>query len=215
MQGENQGREAGALILDDLEVFNQSKLCFEKEVQTEVWRQIMAYLEAWTNSNRLSGEAEAPTYFFFCPPSWNLGDDLGHVAWFEFQREGEEDSYNVADLCGVGTGRVGLRFKFATKLFGGRRNWLMITKRDEFVQFIERLNFAGFVSDTIGELYMQVIIPPSDIAAAWRSRDWKTALIPLGESLELVKANLDLFIEFVDWARSVSGQPDLGSPAVT
>lgn len=205
MQSDNENRAAGALILAEIEVFDRSKLYFDKEIRPEIWREILGYLETWKDANGLAGEAESETYYYFCPPAWSLGD-LGHLAWIEFIHDVEEGSYDIADLCGVGTGRVGFRFKFESLQFGGRKNWLALTKQAKFTDYVERLSAAGFVSDKIGELFMQVIIPPSDVSAAWTSADWETAFQPIADALATIKANLPLLEEFVDWARSSSVQ---------
>lgn len=206
MQGDNESRAAGALILEEIEVFDRSKLYFDKEIRPEIWREMLGFLESWRNQNGLAGEAESDSYFYFCPEAWHLGD-LGHLAWFEFQHDLNEGSYDIADLCGVGSGRVGFRFKFEPLQFGGRKNWLALTKQEQFTDYVKRLSASGFVTDKIGELFVQVIIPPSDLAAAWKSGDWKTAFQPIAEPLASIKTNLPLFVEFVEWARSSSGQP--------
>jgi hypothetical protein len=201
---EDAHRAAGALIIAEIETFDRSQAYFEREVRPEIWRALTSFFEDWKECHLLVGGTEnIDYYYFFALPSWHIGES-DYYAWFHFRQEDGSASSDIADLCGVGSGRVSIRFIMEPKHFGGRKVLTQYRRQAEYSALAAEISAIGFTPDPTGEFFAQIIIPGDKLASAWREGDCQLAFDPIAHTLSTIITHIDVFDRMVSAAKNAN-----------
>lgn len=204
-------RKAGALILSNLGMFNESAVIFENIVQLAILKAIDYTVETFAKENELDGEfnlAGDNEECWLSPVTWNISDpqeDAFYKASFDIKRINGDKDYLVALFCKQGSegGEVGFVFDIDPKQFGGRATWNSYIKNIN-QDIVSKLEKAGFKHQGKGKFFLPVHLDVIEIKAAWEEYgDENTedfagdCLAPLQSALQTIQANCGLFDEIM------------------
>lgn len=199
MADDNDGRKAGSIILRDLELFNRAAVFMEFEIQPVVHSEVDAAIKEWAETRGWGSGGDGEESFeelWVAPPQWHVeGDEWS--AWFQLgRREGHDsNSYQIADLFGVGETEYGLRFLVDHGRFGGKAAWNSFSKT--IGDLGQRLGERGWAHEGKGVFFRPLVLPAAVMAEAWANEDWTAALEPLGRALDALANDFEVFDELV------------------
>lgn len=194
--------KAGALILNKLAMFNEAALLMEQKIELEVFDKIQEIIADWTEGKKWKGEQEwhERDFIWLAPntKNWDPGDDELNYAWFAFNREGETNSYDVADLCNCGQTRLGFSFIVTHSYFGNKTKWKTFCKNIP-EKISQQLSNLGFV-DQGGNWFLPLTLDNVKLAKAYENDDYVDALEPLNRVLQTIFEAQPIFDKILEEA---------------
>lgn len=178
-------RQAAAIILNDLALFNKAAVFFEERVAPRIYEEIAGFVKEWSEAQGWKCADEVTndlTDVWVHPPEWEE-DKEAPLAWFTLERQQDTgNSYQLADMVGVGQTRYGFRFKPDHSWFGGRVAWKNIVK--DHSDLLLNLRELGWEHEgNGGYFFLPVELPAEQLAAAWETQNWTEAFAPLEQAL--------------------------------
>jgi hypothetical protein len=204
---ESDDRQAGAVILKDLALFNKAAIYMETEIDPLVRQEVSAAVAEWLEAHSWKGEADASESFdelWVAPPQWVGESDTSCIASFCLSRRSGSDSnsYEIADLFGVGETSYGFRFEVDYGSFGGRSGWNAYAKT--LSDLAQKLGELGWSHEGKGVFFRPVGLPSDQLESAWTNEDWSEATAPIGQALDALEAALPIFGAIIDGAKRKS-----------
>lgn len=191
---DNDSVRAGAIILRNLRLFDQATLFFERKLDVALSEAVDLHVRSWLDQHGWRGQTKVTSSFedlWVCPPAWMESED-DPFATFELRPQSDKsDSFELADLCGVGSTHYGFRFVVKHSWFGGKSGWNSALKNLQAQ--IDAISNAGWISEGRGMFFRPVQLSPDKLASAWETDDWSGALAPLTTEFEFMAANQKVF----------------------
>ncbi|MBP7338266.1 hypothetical protein [Niveispirillum sp.] len=167
---------AGFTILNDFKLFNKTVVYYETHMEPRVYAEIAEFLSGWLRANGWQSTYKPKqelTALWVRPLAWD-----GH-AWFQLERRrNASNSYQLADLCGVGEDRFGFRFRSEYDWKGGADEWIAL------------LVGHGWEHEGNGVYFLPVTLPAGQLALAWQRDDLRPAFEPLERALDRLKEDI-------------------------
>ena len=204
--------KAGALILSQLGMFNESVVFFENTVQPSILEGIDKVVEdfseenGWVGSFDLAGDLDC----WLAPSEWGLPDtedEIDPKAWFAVDTINDDDDYWIARFCGQGVagGEIGFHFYVKHKDFGGKNAWKAYAKRIDSA-LISKLVALGFKNIGEGVFFLPVHLDANLLASTWEDSgkfsDDDEVFDPVREVLEKLQQAKGIFSEIMSKAPS-------------
>ncbi|ASY74423.1 hypothetical protein [Pectobacterium polaris] len=184
-------RQAGAMILSQLKMFNEAVVVFENQIDGAFWKGFDQCVDWFLKDKNWKGEAEyeQKEYCWLAPKSWEQIPDVPKYFFETHSTVVSEVDYCLAVITGIGTEQAsfGFRFKVNIELFGGKR------KFTEFVKNInplhrEQLRSLGFDALANGEFFFPVLLNANQLADCWQEYGYFPAdheiFSPLNNAME-------------------------------
>ncbi|WP_431858660.1 hypothetical protein [Azospirillum sp.] len=196
--------KAGAIILNDLALFNRAVVFFEDQIDPLIRTEIGQVVSSWLEARNWSGKADVSGQFddlWVAPRQWKAPEEDKWYAWFGFGRRAnwEGHSFEIADLFGAGQADWGFRFLVEHAWFGGKTGWNAYAKG--LVELGQQLDGRGWVHEGKGVFFRPVVLPADKLASAWENEDWVEALAPLKRALDTLVDDLPIFDAIVNGAK--------------
>ena len=192
---EDEFTRAGTVILRDLELFNQATVFFEEHVDPAIRSTVSDLVKGWMQTATWQGHADASEWLSeiqLWPAAWREGEDQPFARFnFDYQDGDATESFQVADLFGVGQTKFGFRFLPEHSWYGGKSAWNVFAKT--LAPQIEPLAKAGWLHEGKGVLFRPVALSTDYLVSAWENKDWSHALAPLTAALEALERDQSLF----------------------
>lgn len=190
---------AGAVILKDLALFNKAAVFLENKIQPEICSAVVDLVSDWLKEHGWKGETDVSDdleEMWVCPASWEeeAGEPFAKFN-FGYRTRTDTNSYQIADLFGVGQSDLGFRFEVNYGLFGGRNGWKKTV--NELGEFLDEVIRNGWGHDGKGEFFRPVTLPAGLLVSSWKSGDWSEALAPLERELDALRADQALFYKII------------------
>lgn len=211
---------AGAIILKDLALFNQTAVFFEGQVDPVIRNAVGDLVQVWSRERNWKGEMDVSEGFealWICPSNWEEGED-NPFAKFRFCYEDVVDtnSYEIADLFGVGDSRFGFRFQPEYSWFGGKSAWNTAVKT--MADQIQKISNTGWIYEDKGVFFLPAVMDSTFLVTAWENEDWSEALSPLTEAVNKIEEDIKLFETIIRKAipkTSTAAESALRKPALS
>lgn len=211
---------AGAIILKDLALFNQTAVFFEGQVDPVIRNAVGDLVQVWSRARNWKGEmdvSEELEALWICPSNWEEDED-NPFAKFRFCYEDGVDtnSYEIADLFGVGESRFGFRFQPEYSWFSGKSAWNTAVKT--MADQIQKISNAGWIYEDKGVFFLPAVMDSTFLVTAWENEDWSEALSPLTEAVNKIEEDIKLFETIIRKAipkTSTAAKSTLGKPALS
>lgn len=205
-------KKAGALILSQLGMFNESRKLFENTVETAILdgfdRAVEKFAEVndWVGKFELSGD---DSECWLAPKDWNSaepGEEPDVKARFKVHCINDDDDYWTALFCGQGGsgGEAGFSFSVRpNKEKGGKTAW------NKYAQLIDPaliLNLAsdGFKNLGKGVFMLPVRLDVNLLASTWEENEKFSydddVFFPLVQALEKLKTAQNIFNQILNSA---------------
>ena len=197
----NDPKKAGALILNNLGMFNEAALLFTDEIEVKIFEKIKEEIEKWCQENDWEGKGDwYGDPMLVSQPTWKLDNDTRYKASFIFSYEKDDhvDTYSLASFCGCGKGHVGFWFTPDFGYFGKKQQWINFCNKS-LQAVITRLQKLGFKYDK-GYWFLPVTLSSTNLAVAYEGDDYTEALQPLIDSLDQLKEAQPIFDEIISAA---------------
>jgi hypothetical protein len=191
--------KAGAVILRDIELFNRAVVFMNEEILPVVHAEVEDAIKAWTEDRGWSGGGYGDVDFeslWVAPRHWQIEGDM-YSAWFELRRrEGHvSDSYQIADMFGVGQTQFGFRFRVDHGRFGGKIVWNAFSRG--IGDIAQHLAERGWTHEGKGVFFRPLVLPAALMLEAWESEDWAVALGPLDSGLNALADDGPIFDDLI------------------
>lgn len=211
---------AGAIILKDLALFNQTAVFFYEQVEPVIRNAVGDLVQVWSRTRNWKGETDVSEEFealWICPSNWEE-DEEKPFATFSFCYEDgvQTNSYPIADLFGVGESRFGFRFQPEYSWFGGKSAWNTAVKT--MADQIQKISNTGWIYEDKGVFFLPAVMDFTFLVTAWENEDWSKALSPLTEAVNKIEADIRLFETIIRKAMpktSTAAKSALGKPALS
>jgi hypothetical protein len=193
-------REAGSVMLSQLDIFNETVKLFENDIDPEIRAAIADVFIAAAENNWIGGYEDAVPELWLALSSWDAAEPDGKldlIASLDLVDVSEDSSnYFLAALCGLSGAEAGLKFFISHGHVGGGSIWRKYVqswkeKTPKAVLALEELGFKDLTGK--GEFFLPVIINTDALANAYRNNEYDEALQPLNNALEIVKQSLKHF----------------------
>lgn len=189
------GQKAGGIILRDLELFNRAAIFMEQAIEPLIHSRIDGFFKEWAEVCGWDFDGAGEDDFeelWVAPPQWRV-DAEDWFAWFQMgRREGHSsNSYQIADLFGVGQTEFGLRFRVGHSHFGGKMAWNAFSHT--IGEFGQRLGERGWAYEGKGAFFRPLVLPAALVSQAWESDDWAPTLEPLEKALNSLIDDVSVF----------------------
>lgn len=203
----SESRKAGSVILANLAMFDEAAILFENEIQPQILQELDKTIESWAKEQEWLGAFDehmenGQTWLF--PQEWhddNTEEEDSAKAWFALGfNHGEGNSYDLADLCGVGQDEMGFIFRVKYGEFGGKTAWGRFTKSLPMPILVSLQNL-GFNDCGKGVFFMPIKLNPSLLAAAWENEDYEEIMRPVIMVLENIQQSVTVFNEIFSLAK--------------
>lgn len=197
-------REAGALILSSIEIFNEAVKLFENVVDIEFWEAVSSQIKDVAEKKDMMGEFEnMESDWWLAPNAWSIDSDEREPTQAKFWLTNEGDfHYLIAAFCSPQCGSAGFRFVVNHSNFGGKAAWNKYAQdwsiEKEISNYVKQLEELGFGVRSKGEFFLPVKLNPADLAEAYRNEDYEKALKPIIEALDILHQSVDLFKKILD-----------------
>ncbi|CAI8951140.1 DUF4268 domain-containing protein [Pseudomonas sp. IT-P258] len=198
----NHNKQAGRMILGDLQLFNQAAVLFEQELEPEVLANFSELIQTWANDHRWSSmvDGEDIVGYWIAPPKWSFKDEKGGDRanpWYEIATVEESQNYCLANLCGVASTSVSLWFSVAEKDLGfeGKKAWkksLQIVAQ----KYADYLKPLGFIYDD-PYFHLPLKLDHAKLADAWGDDSYDELFEPLIAALEALEKAVPIFDEMI------------------
>lgn len=199
-------KKAGALILENLGMFNEAALLMEK-IEKKVNEAFNNVVKSWAAEQRWDGEftwGGGDDYTWVAAPEWNLGDEQENDYRIKFMFDYMEDlgaSYALAYMCGLAETRTGFMLELKTSAFGrGGKRWKEAVRgQAEILSQLQAMDF-DLADSRNGLLFLPVILSAEQLAVDWDNDDYSVALSPVVDALDKIKQALPLINKLVEIA---------------
>lgn len=197
-------RQAGAAILQDLELWNRSAIFLKQEIEAVAIKHCEEALVAWCKRHDWIKDGHALGNLeenWFCPRAWQRKNDYWY-GYFHFCRSPghSSNSYALADLVGVGQAKFGFYFSPGYAVFGGRKAWLAYV--GSYPMVIDRIAERGWHSLGEGEFFLAGELTLEMLQKAWDTGNWACLTGPLLDKMDKLLEDSPLFDELFAGALS-------------
>lgn len=205
----SESRKAGSVILANLAMFNESAILFESEIEPAFMEALDKTIESWVSEQKWIGlfNYHIDNQAWISLSEWHCTgteDEFDTIAWFNLEfGHGEGNSYDLADLCGIGQDEMGFTFRIKYGEFGGKSKWNKFFKVLP-VSINERLQALDFNDCGLGVFFIPIKLNPNLLATAWENEDYEEIMQPVIAVLENIKQSVPIFDEIFSLAK-VSG----------
>lgn len=205
--GTNSPLKAGALILDNLAMFNEAAILMEQQIETRVFEEVQDIVQEWARNNDCEGEMEwidGNENMWFAPKQWYLSPEeeiLQLAAYWFAPEDNQTNSYNVADFCGCGQTRMGFVFGASDEL-GKKKGWKKAWKQacealpETSLQELESLGFT-YINDVGGLWFLPTTLDNHKLAFAYENDDYDDVMEPLLRALGTIKKSIPIFTQLI------------------
>ncbi|WP_312262951.1 hypothetical protein [Candidatus Igneacidithiobacillus taiwanensis] len=184
------------IILNDLELFNKTKVYFEEAVWPKILSNINDLIETWAKQNdwKFGADEDDTLVGSTCyPNSWDPNDQ-----WFSLDYFGniaDTDDYILADLCGIGSSKIGLIYH--NNLQERKREWKRRINLylNDYLEKLRPYNFHYDDKDALS-FYIPISLDQKKLVDAWENDAYDEFLLPLSNTLESAKQALTVFDSF-------------------
>lgn len=164
-------RQAGALLLSQLKMFNQAAVVFENQIEPAFSKGFDQCVKQFVMTSDWHGESdiEEDDYLWISPSSWYVSEDKCKC-WFEnYQTESGEKDYLLAVLTHNATEKTayGFRLTLDTGIYGGVRN-LKHYVNEKTRPVLERLAAMGFEDHGKGNFFIPLYLDVGQLTECWR-----------------------------------------------
>ncbi|CDG16851.1 hypothetical protein [Xenorhabdus doucetiae] len=193
-------RQAGAMILSQLKMFNEAVVVFENQVDPAFWKGFDKCIDHFLKDNGWVGEAkfEQKESCWLSPKNWETEVDSWKY-WFETHfTECEENDYYLAIITntGIEQAEFGLMFKMNAGYFGGQKklnaytNGITQEYRDQLIKM-------GFDDRGKGNFFLPVTLDANQLAECWQEYgafpEDNDVFSPLRDALEKLRQSSIIF----------------------
>lgn len=198
-------RQAGALLLSQLKMFNQAAVVFENQITPAFWKGFDQRVKQFVMVNNWRGESdiEEDDVLWIAPTSWHESGDKCKC-WFEnYQTNCREEDYLLAVLTGNATEKTAFGFRLAldTSIYGGVPN-LKRYKNDTTLPVLEMLKEMGFEDHGKGNFFIPLQLDIRQLSECWLEYGKFSAehplFDPLADVLARLKDSIPLFDEILE-----------------
>lgn len=202
MEPNNNPRKAGALILNNIDMFNEAAILLEQHVEKKIFEELQKATQDWVEENGWVGGmdwVDDEENLWVAPKSWmppNFEEGDYPEVFFYFEYEDETYSYNVADLCGCGQTRMGFCFSRNDKLKKKIFKDLCKSIPTESLQKLESLGFKYDAGKP--RWFLPVTLDNNTLASAYENDDYDNVMEPLLRALETIREALPIFNGIAD-----------------
>lgn len=200
-------RKAGALILENLAMFNEAAVLYENVIQLEILEKLDDVIQNWAKETGWESETvwhtdDSPVWV--APLEWNHSGDNKEEpskAFFSlwYLEEDATDSYVVADLCGVGQTEMGFWFEIHHSTFGGKTSWNAFAKTIP-TEMAKKIAEFGFRDQLKGTYFLPIKLEHKEMASAWDNEDYAECFKPIVSALNTLKDSRSVFDELLAMA---------------
>lgn len=197
----NPNKQAGRMILTDLQLFNHAAVLLEKEIEPEILFSFTKVIQDWIKESNWIAELndENIDYSWIAPEIWRYEglrgcDDAN--PYFSLDRAVESDSYSLADLCGVGTVDYSFWFVVDEKRLEIPKRKFKISWAAMVQNYIGRLKLLGFIYDG-SRFHIPLRLDAARLADAWDEGDYEDFLVPLVVVLKSLAQAVPIFQEMI------------------
>lgn len=210
---------AGAIILKDLALFNQTAVFFEGQVDPVIRNAVGELVQVWIRVMNWKGETDVSDEFealWICPSNWEEDEDKPFAKFrFGYEDGVDTNSYEIADLFGVGESKFGFRFQPEYSWFGGKSAWNTAAKT--MTDQIQKISNTGWIYEEKGVFFLPAVMDSTFLVTAWENEDWSDALSPLTEALNKIAEDMKLFETIIRKAMpktATAAKSALGKPTL-
>ncbi|AJE23552.1 hypothetical protein [Azotobacter chroococcum] len=204
----NTNKQAGRMILENLQLFNQAVVLFEQELEPEIRAKFSEAIQTWANEHGWSSWVDATAdidNYSVAPPRWAFKDESGNDdanPWFEMGVVENSTNYYLAELFGVGSTSVTLWFCVNEKGLGfeGKKAWKKALQAVA-EKYVEHLKPFGIVYDE-SYFHLPLKLDPSKLADAWSDDSYDELFEPLGAALDALEKAVTIFDEMLTEMRT-------------
>jgi hypothetical protein len=193
---------AGAIILKDLRLFNETVIFFERKIEPRIRHEIESLVNKWAENAtwKFWGDLQ-DVGLFVAPPDW-FGDAGCCLAQFAFGPRSQEEraSYYVAEIFGEGETDWGFWFYVEPRHFEGKKKWNAFAKT--LNQEIDELGKIGWIHMGCGEFFLPSPLSSASLPSAWENEDWEESLSPIKTSMDALVSAKTIFDGLIDKAKS-------------
>jgi len=202
-------RKAGTMILENLAMFNEAVVLYEKNVHIEIMEELDNTIIRWAEKEGWKGESDWQTDLdyetWIAPAEWNFGKEIEEdfKAWFTLAHLDEDatDSYIIADFCGVGETEIGFWFRVKHQFFGGKTQWNAFAKSIS-PEIAKQISLLGFLDQGKGSYFLPLHLQYKELASAWDNEDYANVFSPVTTALDTLKRSKSVFEELLTCAES-------------
>lgn len=198
----SQNKEAGRMILADLQLLNQAAVLFENEVQPEILTSVTTVIKAWIDDQGWRGDIgdDSLDDSWLAPGGWGFTnakniDDA--KVFFGLYRTSEDGSYALADLCGVGSASFSFWFVVDDPLIKRPKKKFDLAWQSLLQKYNGKLKRLGFVLEGTS-FYLPLRLDPNHLVAAWDDDNYEDLLAPMGTALNVLAQATPIFQELLD-----------------
>ncbi len=192
-------RQAGIAILQDLAIWNRSAVFLEQEIEaTAVARCEEAVIDwcrdhDWIKDGHGFNDLEQN---WFCPRNWKResGFWLGSF-WFCRHPGHSSNSYVLADLVGAGQADFGFFFDPQHAVFGGKTAWL--TYLGSYPEAHDKIARRGWQVIGEGKFFRPVGLKLEMLQQAWSTGKWSYLTEPIVDQMDKFLKDVELFDELL------------------
>jgi len=193
---------AGAIILNDLRLFNESIVFFESNVEPKICREIESLFNKWAGNANWKARGDVKDEgLYVVPPDWFVEAGC-YLAQFAFGPRSQEEtaSYYVADIFGAGETDWGFWFYVEASQFEGKKKWNAFSKKlnDE----IDELGKIGWIHMGCGAFFLKTNLSATSLPSAWENDDWEESLSPLKMTMDVLVTSKPIFDGIIANARA-------------
>lgn len=191
-------REAGKMILENLGMFNEAVRLYEECIQPEIFSNIEQLVKRRAEAYGWEcADDWENTGIWVAPVEWNASENNKEApskAHFSFWWEEKDvtNSYELADICGVGQTTMGFWFEITPSTFGGKTLWNAFAKTIS-AEMAQKIAEFGFRDKEKGTYFLPVKLQHMELASAWINEDYAECLKPINDALETLKAAQGVF----------------------
>lgn len=201
-------REAGALILSQLEMFNETVKLYATVIHPAVQDALVnLFIETAEDQNWIGGYAESEAELWLGLANWNAaesGEKVAPKASIDLVDLSDNDDFYIAALCGFSGASAGFKFFVDPRAYGGSNQWKKYVQSwaettPKCVQHIKELGFRDLGN---GEFCLPVQLDAKALADAYQNDDYDEALRPLQTAFDTIKSALPHFDQILNDAPS-------------
>lgn len=205
-------RKAGALILNNIGMFNESVIHFGNVIEPKILLEIdnkiskLAEDKKWIGQFYLSDKEDC----WIAPENWKIPEENGDPsakAWFFISAISAEEDYWMAAFCGFGKkgGEAGFIFNVDRQHFNGRNRWNQaMAKLDS--SLIKELAENDFRNLGKGSFFLPIRLDAAKLASAWEDeqKDFEEALEPFDEAFKKLQQAQPIFDKIIQFAEQAA-----------
>ncbi|MBC06429.1 hypothetical protein [Thalassospira sp.] len=198
---DNQNKRPGLLILQNLQLFDQTAVYFEREIVPSLNAELSNLFKNWLEEKSWLGEVSEgdELHEFWCAPKHWQVENEDWKGWFDLDvRDADQtNSYRVASLFGLGDTQYGFRFCPNPSYFSDKRSWNKAVASLEPEVGLE-LGKRGWEHEGKGVYFRPFQLSTDKIVDAWNDDDWVYTFDALQQTLDQIYQDLELFDHFLN-----------------